>query len=155
MIHRHAVLTVAALILLVSGVAVPAQAQTTASPHALPWIRVAGKHFLDSDGQQVLLRGFLTTTETSAGRPMTYTADDYARMRALGANVQSLRLNLAAVSGLSGAQAQTEYIQKLDSMVNLAGGALTWNPLASTLDFRWQPGTFRSGEALSVAIMGE
>jgi hypothetical protein len=37
----------------------------------------------------------------------------------------------------------------------LAGGALTWNPLASTLDFRWQPGTFRSGEALSVAIMGE
>lgn len=59
-----------------------------------------GVFFLDTLNRTVILRGFVTITHNGPGvDEVNYTLEDYKRMKAMGANVQSIRI----FAGLIGA----------------------------------------------------
>lgn len=81
----------------------------------LDWITTDGLTFVDSSGRRVILRGFVTVTHNQAGEDkVTYSLEDYQRMRDLGANVQSIRL----FAGLT--YKDPAYLEQVDRMVSLA-----------------------------------
>lgn len=73
------------------------------------------KHALrDDNGRHVIGRGFVVVTNNSY-----FTKDDYTRMVRLGANYQVIRLELGKLSTLPGASLDSDYLLKLDSLIQL------------------------------------
>ncbi len=73
------------------------------------------KHALrDENGRNVIYRGFVVVTNDG-----NFTKDDYTRMVRLGANSQVIRLELGKLSSFPGAKLDTNYLLKLDSLVQL------------------------------------
>ena len=90
------------------------------SAPALDWIHADGAHFVDESGRTVILRGFVTTTNYPDGTALNYTTADYERMKAVGANYQSIRIGVCAIGAWPGCQVRDGYLQQLDSMVQAA-----------------------------------
>lgn len=86
----------------------------------LPWLHTDRTQILDSSGREVILRGFGTLTNDSVDAPITYTLNDYKRMRALGADYQSVRVMAYHLFGLDSQESDIKYIQRLDTMIALA-----------------------------------
>jgi hypothetical protein len=93
---------------------------TNQPAQTLDWLRADGGHFVDESGRSVILRGFVTTTNYPDGAALNYTAADYQRMKALGANYQSIRIGVCAIGAWPGCQPRDGYLQQLDSMVQAA-----------------------------------
>ena len=73
------------------------------------------KHALrDTDGRHVIGRGFVVVTNNSF-----FDSDDYTRMARMGANHQVVRLELGKLSDFPGAKLDTNYLSKLDTLVQL------------------------------------
>ncbi|AWW32845.1 hypothetical protein DN752_23380 [Echinicola strongylocentroti] len=72
----------------------------------------------DDNGRHVIPRGFVVNTNDAMGE-LFYTKDDYLRMVRMGANYQVIRLELGKVSGFTGCTVDSEYLQKLDTLVEL------------------------------------
>jgi hypothetical protein len=89
----------------------------------LDWLHSDGTHLVDQSGRDVILRGFVTITNYNDGSALNYTADDYARMKALGADYQSIRIGACSIGAWPGCQASDAYLQQLDSMVQTAKAA--------------------------------
>lgn len=68
----------------------------------------------DENGRHVIGRGFVVVTNDSY-----FNSDDYLRMVRLGANYQVVRLELGRLSNFPGASLEPEYLQKLDTLVQL------------------------------------
>jgi endoglycosylceramidase len=73
----------------------------------------------DHQGRQVIPRGFVNNTEDHKG-DIHYTQDDYFRMAKMGANFQVIRLGLGRLGGYPGNELEDTYLQRLDSMVQMA-----------------------------------
>jgi endoglycosylceramidase len=87
--------------------------------HSLDWIHTDGERFLDSAGNVKILRGFVTITNNTDGSPLYYTREDYERMRALGANYQSIRVGAGVLGMCPDDPVDPVYLQRLDAMVAL------------------------------------
>lgn len=73
-----------------------------------------GHALRDTDGRHVIGRGFVVVTNDSY-----FSSDDYTRMARLGANHQVVRLELGKLSDFPGAHLDSDYLQKLDTLVRL------------------------------------
>lgn len=77
------------------------------------------KHGLrDELGKHVIPRGFVVNTNDHIGE-VYFNNDDYVRMVRMGANYQVIRLELGKLSEFSGSKLQSNYLKKLDTLVNL------------------------------------
>lgn len=121
-----------------------ARAGANGKPPTLSWLHTDGVHILDSSGREVILRGFATVTNQSDGSPVTYTLNDYKRMRSLGADYQSIRITAYALFGLDTQETPAQYIQSLDTMVSLAKQVGMYTEFKMT--FKYNPG-FRGARA--------
>ena len=68
----------------------------------------------DENGRHEIARGFVVVTNNTF-----FTPDDYSRMVRLGANYQVIRLELGKLSTFPGARLDDNYVEKLDSLVQL------------------------------------
>ena len=84
------------------------------------YVQTSGSKFVDSSGNQIKLRGFVTITNNTDGSPVTYSLADYQKMKSLGANFQSIRVGAGALGAWTGFAANPNYLTQLDSMVSLA-----------------------------------
>lgn len=96
------------------------------------------KHALrDENGRHVIGRGFVVVTNNSY-----FNSDDYLRMVRLGANFQVVRLELGRLSRFPGANIETEYLVKLDSLVQLGKNVGIKTVFKMTVygvsDFSWE-----------------
>lgn len=96
------------------------------------------KHALrDDNGRHVIGRGFVVVTNNSY-----FNSDDYLRMVRLGANFQVVRLELGRLSRFPGATIETEYLLKLDSLVQLGKNVGIKTVFKMTVygiqDFSWE-----------------
>lgn len=91
----------------------------------------------DESGRHVIGRGFVVVTNNSY-----FDSDDYARMVRLGANYQVVRLELGRLSRFHGARLETDYLLKLDSLVQLGSHAGIKTVFKMTVygikDFSWE-----------------
>jgi hypothetical protein len=112
-----------------------AQPSPTLTPSAapLPWLHVADGKFVDDAGNVVYLRGFVTTLNNADGTPVNYTLDDYRRMQAAGANVQSIRIELANFGFGPGATVDPTYVDRIQQMIRLASQAGMYSELKMTV----------------------
>ncbi|NJC25699.1 cellulase family glycosylhydrolase [Neolewinella antarctica] len=77
------------------------------------------KHGLRDDaGRHVIPRGFVVNTNQGQ-RQISFNSDDYLRMVRLGANAQTIRLELGRISTFPGGSVEPAYLAKLDSLVDL------------------------------------
>ncbi|ANW95867.1 hypothetical protein AXE80_06050 [Wenyingzhuangia fucanilytica] len=77
------------------------------------------KHGLrDEQGRHVISRGFVINTNDHKGE-VFFNSDDYVRMVRMGANTQVIRLELGKLSSFPGGKLDTNYLNKLDSLVTL------------------------------------
>jgi hypothetical protein len=117
-----------AIIALVIGIPAPAFAGSEArsptivvaadlSAPATDWIRADGTRLVDGQGRQFLPRGFVTITNNSDGSAVSYTVNDFRRMRAMGANHHTLRIHAASLGVIPNLPANPFYLLRLDAAV--------------------------------------
>lgn len=81
------------------------------------------KHGLrDEQGRHVVPRGFVVNTNDGGGE-VFFNSDDYMRMVRLGANAQTIRLELGKLSEFPGAKLNPNYLLKLDTLVAMGRNA--------------------------------
>jgi endoglycosylceramidase len=93
----------------------PAQSQVP-----LTWVSSDGAHLRDSQGGEIILRGFVTMTWLPRGEMVTYSAADYHRMAALGVNYQSIRLMAGHLGAWPGSTLDPSYLAAVKAMVEHA-----------------------------------
>ncbi len=79
------------------------------------------KPILDEQGRHVIPGGYVTITSDRCGE-VTYQPEDYHRMVRMGANFVVLRIGVGQLGGYPGRALKTDYLEKLDSMVEMAKG---------------------------------
>jgi endoglycosylceramidase len=101
----------------------PVSGSVASSPdhdlETLEWIHTDGKQILDANGRVVTLRGFVTVTNNAVHGQPDYTLDDYQRMRAKGANYQSIRVHAGLLGAWPEREPSPRYLERLDRMVEL------------------------------------
>lgn len=100
------------------------------------------KHGLrDDDGRHIIPRGFVINTNDGS-YDLSFNSDDYLRMVRLGANYQVIRLELGKLSTFPGCTVDTDYLLKLDTLVNLGKHSGMNTVFKMTLyglsDFKWE-----------------
>jgi len=83
-------------------------------------LHLDGLRICDSFNRMMVLRGVVTITGNNDGRPMVMTPADYERIRAWGFNVQQIRLEAHRLGLLPPCKAEPDYLDKLESWVNMA-----------------------------------
>jgi endoglycosylceramidase len=125
------------LIGLIALLAFPISGSLASSPDhdlgTLEWIHTDGKQILDANGRVVTLRGFVTITNTTDGSQKEYTLEDYQRMRAMGANYQSIRVHAGLIGAWPERIPSPWYLQRLDRMVELGKQAGMYTQFKLTL----------------------
>ena len=77
------------------------------------------KHGLRDDaGRHIIPRGFVVNTNDHKGE-VFFNSDDYARMVRMGANTQVIRLELGKLSNFPSGKLESNYLKKLDTLVDL------------------------------------
>jgi endoglycosylceramidase len=99
----------------------------------LEWIHTDGKQILDANGRVVTLRGFVTVTNNAVHVQPDYTLDDYQRMRAMGANYQSIRVHAGLLGAWPEREPSPRYLERLDMMVELGKQAGMYTQFKLTL----------------------
>jgi hypothetical protein len=80
-------------------------------------IHVQNGAIVDSSGNPILLRGFVSITNNTDGSPVSYTLADYQRMQSLGANMQAIRLGAGSLAAWPNQQGEPGYVDRLALMV--------------------------------------
>lgn len=91
----------------------------SANAQTLSPLSINGDKIVDASGKTVILRGCVTITHDGPSSPVIYTANDYKRLKAWGANYQSIRLFAANIgaTGTVGLIALNNFLVVLDTMV--------------------------------------
>ena len=100
---------------LLAALCQPVLADQTLDPLHLDGLRI-----FDSSHRAMVLRGVVTITGNNDGRPMVMTPADYQRIRGWGFNVQQIRLEGRRLGLLPPCKAEPDYLDKLESWVNMA-----------------------------------
>ncbi|MGQ0828853.1 MAG: cellulase family glycosylhydrolase [Bacteroidota bacterium] len=80
-------------------------------------LSVSGDKVVDASGKTVILRGCVTITHDGPSSPVIYTAADYKRLKAWGANYQSIRLFASNIGAWGIPYKLNEFLDTLDTMV--------------------------------------
>jgi hypothetical protein len=95
----------------------------------------------DEQGRHEIARGFVVTTNDGLGE-VFYHADDYQRMVRMGANYQVIRLEMGKLKPSNDESIAVNYLQKIDSLVNLGKQSGIKSVFKMTLygmdDFSWE-----------------